>query len=119
VQLEADVLSKLRAYHWPGNLRQLASVLRTASAMLAAHENRVDWMHLPDDLVAELHTAPVGTPTVRTPDHTDVGADNNSLEQHARQLVRQALQTSGGNVSQAARTLGISRQTLYKKMQQL
>jgi transcriptional regulator of acetoin/glycerol metabolism len=129
VQLASDVLDKLRAWHWPGNLRQLASVLRTASAMLAEHETQVDWQHLPDDLVDELRAPgaiagprPAGS-VARTDDGTastgaaEAGAaHSNSLEQHARQLVRQALQASGGNVSQAARTLGISRQTLYKKM---
>jgi transcriptional regulator of acetoin/glycerol metabolism len=39
-----------------------------------------------------------------------------NLEHQMRLLVQQALQTTGGNVSQAARTLGISRQTFYKKM---
>ncbi|NVO04805.1 MAG: sigma-54-dependent Fis family transcriptional regulator [Rhodoferax sp.] len=127
VQLASEVLERLRAWHWPGNLRQLSSVLRTASAMLAEHETRVDWQHLPDDLVEDLRTsasvAVANTPVARAQDDSPAAAgagatkaDSGSLEQHARQMVRQALLASGGNVSQAARTLGISRQTLYKKM---
>ena len=113
VRLAPQVLEQLRAFHWPGNLRQLASVLRTASAMLEAHETWVDWEHLPDDLVEALQDTRV--PPTSKPQQTAT----DSLEQQARQLVRQALQSSAGNVSQAARNLGISRQTLYKKMQQL
>ncbi len=112
VRLAPQVLEQLRAFHWPGNLRQLANVLRTASAMLEPHETWVGWEHLPDDLVQALQDNRV------PPASSPVPATNN-LEQHARQLVRQALQSSAGNVSQAARNLGISRQTLYKKMQQL
>jgi DNA-binding NtrC family response regulator len=112
--------------------------LRTASALRAEHESWLDWQHLPDELVDELRrpgaaTTPLAAPLTRTAVEADAGrsaglgtgpasgsgAASNSLEQHARQLVHQALQASGGNVSQAARTLGISRQTLYKKMAQL
>src|SRR5690606_21600422 len=44
------------AYAWPGNLRQLANALRTASALLDEGEDTIDWEHLPDDLAAELRS---------------------------------------------------------------
>jgi transcriptional regulator of acetoin/glycerol metabolism len=119
VRLDGDVLEKLRGYHWPGNLRQLSSVLRTASAMLAPGETVLGWQHMPDDLLEELALAAHHPPQAKT--HAvapliTTPADTRSLDQLSRQLVRQALEQSGGNVSLAARTLGISRQTLYKKL---
>jgi transcriptional regulator of acetoin/glycerol metabolism len=127
VTLAQEVVEKMQHYRWPGNLRQLASVLRTASAMLAHQERCIDWVHLPDDIAEELqHSPPPATlpkvqstppaPTRKSAPPLRDDAAPQRLEQHARLLVQQALEQSGGNVSQAARTLGISRQTLYKKL---
>jgi transcriptional regulator of acetoin/glycerol metabolism len=124
VLLAEDVLEKMRRYRWPGNLRQLSSVLRTASAMLAIHERCIGWAHLPDDIAEDLlaDAAPETADPKRqqpqsTPIQRELGSPQN-LEQHARLMVQQAMQASGGNVSKAARALGISRQTLYKKLKQ-
>lgn len=112
VHLAADVLKSMQSFGWPGNLRQLASVLRTASAMLAPDECVIMWQHLPDDIADDLLATKVPT---FAPALTPVpGAKN--LAQLSLHAARQALQQSGGNVSLAARTLGISRQTLYKKL---
>ena len=122
VQLADDVLEKMQRYRWPGNLRQLASVLRTSSAMLTEQERCIGWAHLPDDVAEDLlqPAAPVAAvPAAQEHKPAPLPASSGAthkLEQHARLLVQQALAQSGGNVSQAARTLGISRQTLYKKM---
>jgi transcriptional regulator of acetoin/glycerol metabolism len=96
--------------------------MRTASAMLASNEHCISWEHLPDDIAEDLLTRS-GSATVSaamvTPKPVPAPRckhDPQNMEQHMRLLVQQALQTAGGNVSQAARTLGISRQTLYKKM---
>ena len=122
VLLAEDVLEKMRRYRWPGNLRQLASVLRTSSAMLAPQERCIGWTHIPDDIAEDLLLPPAAPAAMPAPHaHKPVPPPVTSgaprkLEQQARLLVQQALAQSGGNVSQAARTLGISRQTLYKKM---
>jgi transcriptional regulator of acetoin/glycerol metabolism len=109
-RLGTDVLQKMEKHTWPGNLRQLASVLRTASAMLGPHEDCIEWCHLPDDITEDL-TLPVAS----VPTDTVKGASQN-LEDLARTAIQQALESSKGNVSQAARILGISRQTMYRKM---
>jgi transcriptional regulator of acetoin/glycerol metabolism len=109
-RLGTDVLQKMQKHTWPGNLRQLASVLRTASAMLGPHEDCIEWCHLPDDIAEDL-TLPVAS----VPADTAKGASQN-LEDLARTAIQQALESSKGNVSQAARILGISRQTMYRKM---
>lgn len=110
IHLEADLLCKMAKHSWPGNLRQLASVLRTASAMLGPHENSIDWNHLPDDMVEDL-SVPTKPAIADKPPNT---APN--LQDLAKTAIQQTLATTKGNVSQAARVLGISRQTMYRKM---
>jgi transcriptional regulator of acetoin/glycerol metabolism len=104
-----DLLAALRAYRWPGNLRQLANVLRTACALLEPHETVIGWAHLCDDLAQELR----GT---AAPPQDDAEMDLRALSQQA---VQRAVQDCEGNMSEAARKLGISRNTLYRKLARL
>ncbi len=83
--------ARLQRHGWPGNLRQYANVLRTACAMLNQGEDCITWEHLPDDV-------------------------QDDLQELSRQAIRQAIDASGSNMSQAARSLGISRQPLYRKL---
>jgi transcriptional regulator of acetoin/glycerol metabolism len=106
LQLAPELLPHLAAYRWPGNLRQLASVLRTAAAMLDGDEREIGWTHLPDDLLDEL--IPPQAPPASKP--------RQNLEAHFRQAIQEALADSRGNLSAAARRLGISRQTMYRKL---
>jgi transcriptional regulator of acetoin/glycerol metabolism len=111
IYLAPDLLARLGAHPWPGNLRQYAGMLRTACAMLDPHENCIGWAHLPDDVTEEL-TA-LAQPVPFSP--AEAGGSHN-LEALSRVAIQQALASSGGNISQAARRLGISRQTLYRKL---
>ena len=107
--LAPGLLEQMRGYGWPGNLRQLNSVLRTAVAMLDADENCIDYPHLADDMVEDLLAAPAAVSVSTAPQQQD-------LKALSRNAIAQALQCSRGNISLAARTLGISRQTLYRKI---
>jgi transcriptional regulator of acetoin/glycerol metabolism len=51
-EIAPDVMALLRAYRWPGNIRQLASVLRTA-AVMAAGEAAITRAHLSDDFIED------------------------------------------------------------------
>ena len=110
VDLAADLTARFAAHAWPGNLRQLASVLRTASAMLSFGETCIEWHHLPDDVVEDL------TKTANLVALCANVQEPQNLDELSRSAVKQALESSRGNISKAARTLGISRQTLYRKM---
>ncbi|MDO5291094.1 MAG: sigma 54-interacting transcriptional regulator, partial [Pseudomonadota bacterium] len=127
--LAPDVAAALRAYPWPGNLRQLDSVLRTAVA-LAGDEPAIGWPHLPDDLVQELAQPPATAPN-RAPTPAPTNAPVHAatppapaaaptapqrLAQHTEQAMRHAVERAGGNLSQAARDLGIGRSTLYRHL---
>lgn len=100
------LFAALQGYAWPGNLRELASLLRIAVSLLDENEDILDWQHLPDDLAADLR-APGQTP--RAP------ASSHSLRASSDQLIVQTIEQEGGNMSAAARRLGLSRNTLYRR----
>ncbi|SDB58071.1 sigma-54-dependent Fis family transcriptional regulator [Pseudomonas sp. NFACC13-1] len=103
--LSREVLDLFERHPWPGNLRQVSSVLQVALAM--AEEQPIRPEHLPDDFFVDLEMEPVETPeTLRV--------DLNDAEDLNRQL-----QAVGGNISHLARRLGVSRNTLYKRLRQL
>jgi sigma-54 dependent transcriptional regulator, acetoin dehydrogenase operon transcriptional activator AcoR len=115
VQVAPELLARLSSYAWPGNLRQYASVLRTACAMLLDAEDTLDWAHMPDDLVDALQLGQVAKglalpPVIQVPQ---------SLQALGDAAIQQALEAAHGNVSLAARQLGISRQTLYRKLRSI
>ncbi len=126
VRLAPALLQRLATHPWPGNLRQYASVLRTACAMLAEGEDTLGWEHLGDDIVQALQTVaapvsaglPTGAPQASAQPLQGHGHAPAllSLQQLSSAAIDQALQSARGNVSQAARQLGISRQTLYRKL---
>lgn len=110
-QLSDDALALLAAFSWPGNIRQLDTVLRFAITALECEGGRggiIEIDHLPDDFRAAATRAPgVSDPAAR------LTQEVSSLE---RGIVREALAARGGNRTRAARDLGISRATLYRKL---
>jgi len=110
VYLKPELLAKLSRHPWPGNIRQYSSVLRTASAMLDAHEELIDWNHLPDDLLDDLAADAQSLLTA------SASTSPQNLKAVSLAVIQQTLQDSHGNLSAAARRLGISRQTLYRKI---
>ena len=110
MRLAPDVVAAFAKYRWPGNLRQLCNVLRTACALVDDDESLVEWSHLPDDVAEEL----IGQPKPRVVE--DIDAD---LRLQAGRCIQQAVQSCNGNMSDAARRLGISRNTLYRKLREI
>jgi transcriptional regulator of acetoin/glycerol metabolism len=108
--LAADLLAQLSRHPWPGNLRQYSSVLRTACAMLNPEEDCINWQHLSDDLLEDLNEEPQKNQI------TLADRQPQNLKELSLFAIQQSLENSRGNVSAAARQLGISRQTLYRKM---
>ncbi|MFM2057628.1 MAG: hypothetical protein RLY71_2013 [Pseudomonadota bacterium] len=113
VQIAPDLAVALHAYRWPGNLRQLSNALRTACALLGEDETQIGWSHLPDDLAEDLARDSRGAgPVPRAP------ALESDTQRLSAQAIEQAVQGSGGNMSEAARRLGISRNTLYRRLKE-
>lgn len=110
LQLAPSLVTAFLHFRWPGNVRQLANALCTACALLDEGDSVIDWHHLPDDLAQDL-----GSNTVAADVVTDALADGPLRAQSVRTMERVLLQCDG-NVSQAARQLGVSRNTLYRKL---
>ncbi len=117
VQFSENALRCLEAYDWPGNIRQLHNVIRVTMAMLDPDEGLIDRHHLPEELLE----GPLLPPTTEPAAHDPWAAaplENvpGSLEEIGRQVALRTLDAAGGNISAAARQLGISRNTLYRKL---
>jgi transcriptional regulator of acetoin/glycerol metabolism len=103
-----EVLALFRRHAWPGNLRQLASLLRTA-ALMAGDEGEIGLRHLPDDFLDDAEVPPSAPEPVRA-------ASSARLDDLELSAILRSLDAHGGNVSAAARALGVSRNTIYRKL---
>jgi transcriptional regulator of acetoin/glycerol metabolism len=105
----AEVAALLRRCAWPGNVRQLRNVLTSAAAMLEADEQLLRPEHLPDDVR-------VPPPSATAPIATGTGVGDANLRRLSARTIADVLAATGHNVSEAARRLGISRNTLYRHL---
>jgi two-component system response regulator HydG len=97
-----DVLRIFMQHPWPGNVRQLAHTLEHAFVLCHQHIVTVD--HLPSDFL-------------ETPGPAAVSTSNGGRMSESRAIV-QALQKTAWNKVKAAQLLGISRRTLYRKLEE-
>lgn len=110
VVLQPEVLDLMRRHPWRGNVRQLFNVLR--SALVFMEDRTLGTAHLPEDFLEEL------TDGVESQQPAEQPADASWSETEAA-LIRQALAAHRGNMAAAARQLGISRATIYRKSRRL
>jgi len=104
--IEADALERLEGYSFPGNVRELENMLEALSVTLPPGRRSIR----ANDVRAWLRRRTVGPASARV--HTHLQLDE--LEAWA---IEEALRLCHGNKSQAAHMLGISRDTLYRKLQ--
>jgi transcriptional activator for dhaKLM operon len=108
VQLAVDAVHILKAYPWPGNIRELEAVL--ARATLQAGESEIIGpMHFPD------HIRKPGTGPLTEP----FAIHTRALGEVERETIIQAARQCNGNVTQMAKTLGIGRTTVWRKLREL
>jgi transcriptional regulator of acetoin/glycerol metabolism len=101
----------LADYHWPGNFRQLVGTLR-ALLILAEPGSPLG----PDQLPAEIRAVRSAGPTPVSIGPAGSERCSERLDDVTKQTMRQTLAVCGGNVSEAARRLGINRSTLYRRL---
>jgi DNA-binding NtrC family response regulator len=101
----AEAQEALQRYDWPGNVRELRAAIEHAVA-LCRHE-RIVPRDFPGRVIGQ--AAPLAGAISATP------ADLN-LEKMEQQFIRLALEQTRGNITEAAKLLGLSRRTLHRKL---
>lgn len=115
LSISAEALTKLKNYTWPGNIRELENILERAfhfaeGSQIDANnivlDTTYDWPTLEENRTNDLKLNMRG----------DLTNTKNIIKDTEKQLIIQALTTTNGNRSQAAKLLNISRSTLYYKL---
>jgi len=111
-----EILALFRQHRWPGNFRQLTNLLRTAIVM-AGDEMEICLRHMPDDFLDDIEQSPDPDTTVDAAASTErLLAQGASLDEMEQSVIAKSLAANGGNVSATARALGVSRNTIYRKI---
>ena len=100
LRLSDEARQKLLGYQWPGNVRQLRNVIDSAVVMAEGD------VILPEDL------------GIRAADKPGLGNRTLRLDHWERELIKEALERTESNVPNAAKLLGTSRATLYRKIEE-
>jgi transcriptional regulator of acetoin/glycerol metabolism len=116
IQIADDASRKLLDYSWPGNIRQLRNALRTASAL--CRDGLIRLSNLPQEIVdSDPRATPIAHPTA--PDTAATAAANlpsTALREAECAALLRELERMRWNISRTAQALGISRNTLYRKI---
>jgi DNA-binding NtrC family response regulator len=98
MEISAGAMAALHAYHWPGNIRELSHAVERALILCERDQLDTADFQLSADALAN-------------------DSRSLNLEASERQLVSEALDKSGGNISHAAGLLGITRAALYRRIE--
>ncbi len=115
--VDPEVLVCLEQYHWPGNIRELQNLVQRAVSLTESEV--ITMAQLPAEIHSPLQPAYQPVPTLHSQTlRTNVGREQwrQQLGEVECQRILLALSKHGGNISMVARELGISRNTLYRKL---
>jgi DNA-binding NtrC family response regulator len=115
VQLSSETLDVFSQYWWPGNVRQLKNEIQRAVA-LSASGGIVQPNQLSPEIVATRTPATTLPAPMRRQAQPNLAA---AVEQIERELIQSTLERTLGNISEAARSLGLTRRGLYLKLRRL
>jgi len=111
LEITADAMNTLIAYDWPGNVRELRTAIEHGVVMSTGP--KVTLRDLP---AAVRQAAPAAAVRVS---RIDEGASPLDLHATEKRLIAQALTATKGNITAAAKKLGISRRTLHRKLNEM
>lgn len=100
MRLNETTLTKLKAYSWPGNVRELQHAIERAIIMSNSH------LLAPEDFLL-----------VERPNQNVITSDTFNMEDMEKQAIQNAIRNAEGNLTKAAKALGLGRSTLYRKME--
>lgn len=134
--LSEPVKDLFHQYRWPGNVRELAHVIEGAMNLIGQEETLQE-NHLPDHLMLHSRSSdtnrPLSRPAIPEAPQTDLSIPISGVEPtrsgsppvrnlaedqkgRERRVIEEALRNARGNISRAARSIGISRQLCHYKM---
>jgi DNA-binding NtrC family response regulator len=102
-----EALRLLLNFHWPGNVRELENIIQRAVALSTGATLDVADIHFDNQAPRRLESGAASLP------------DGVTLEQWEEEAIREALRRANGNKSQAARTLGLSRNALRYRLSKM
>ncbi len=115
IKIDEDAFRKLMHYSWPGNIRQLRNVLRTASAL--CRDSVIRASNLPQEILdTEPRPAPLSAPNTEPAAAAAESSPSAALREAECAALLRELERMRWNISRTAQTLGISRNTLYRKI---
>jgi len=119
IHLSSETLDVFAQYWWPGNVRQLKNEIQRAVA-LSAPGGSIEPTHLSPEIGTTRlpGAATVAVPAARLARLSTANLAT-AVEQVERDMIQHALDRTGGNISETARTLGLTRRGLYLKMRRL
>ncbi len=101
-KLSASAAKKLQKYHWPGNIRELQHAIERAVIM--SEDNQLD----PDDFFFLQQKSESGS---------EQSLDSFNLEDVEKTVIQKAINKHNGNISKAAKDLGLTRASLYRRLE--
>ena len=102
--ISPEAAAALRAYHWPGNIRELRNVIERV--MILEEGPTIELENLPPNIQGNL---PIPQTQIKEAPMT--------LEELEKEYILRSLEAHDGNISQTAKTLGISRHTIMRKLE--
>ena len=102
---ESDALTKLKAYHFPGNVRELQYSIERAVIMSDQASIRAE----------DILFSPIEQQIEEKPIVNDFSSHN--LEEMERKAIKSAIDRFNGNISKAAKELGLTRAALYRRLE--
>ncbi len=106
MKISAAAMDHLMGYHWPGNVRELGNLIERAAVLATGDEI------LPEDLPL------LPFSTSREADHLGKGY-HDAIRSYQKEVIRRALQSSGGNQTRAAEVLELQRTYLARLIKKL
>jgi transcriptional regulator of acetoin/glycerol metabolism len=98
------------SYSWPGNIRELDNLLKV-SALMSSGEPQLKLDHIPSQLAEQLTNQSQVTCTQ--------ASSSSDLQSTVEETLVQTYQANQGNISKTSRVLGISRNTIYRKLKRM
>jgi transcriptional regulator of acetoin/glycerol metabolism len=117
--LSPEIIELFNQHPWPGNVRQLVSVIQIAQAM--SDDNLIQKRHLPDDFFEDLKQNKIqliNSETVQSEQTIEHLTIEDKISADRAELLH-IYNENKGNISKTAKALAISRNTLYKRLKEI